>query len=116
MIDVSILPTVNATLNAVSGTFLLVGYILIRRRQIGAHRNAMLAAFGSSTLFLISYLIYHANAGSRPFTGTGPIRSVSTGPGATALTLTPYSASSSATSRVNPCTPAFAVEYGAAPS
>jgi uncharacterized membrane protein YozB (DUF420 family) len=76
MIDVSILPTVNATLNAVSGTFLLIGYVLIRRRQIGAHRNAMLAAFGSSTLFLISYLIYHANAGSRPFTGTGPIRYV----------------------------------------
>ena len=74
MIDYTVLPAVNATLNAISGTFLMAGYILIRRRQITAHRNAMLGAFGSSTLFLISYLIYHANAGSRPFTGQGPIR------------------------------------------
>ena len=65
MIDYAVLPTVNATLNAVSGVFLLVGYILIRRRQINAHRNAMLGAFTSSTLFLISYLLYHAHAGSR---------------------------------------------------
>jgi putative membrane protein len=76
MIDYAVLPTVNATLNAVSGVFLLVGYILIRRRQINAHRNAMLGAFASSTLFLISYLVYHAHAGSRPFTGQGAIRYV----------------------------------------
>lgn len=76
MIDYTVLPTVNATLNGVSGVFLLVGYILIRRRQIDAHRNAMLGAFASSTLFLISYLIYHAQAGSRPFTGQGSIRYV----------------------------------------
>ena len=76
MIDYTVLPTVNATLNAASGMFLLIGYLLIRRRRIRAHRNAMLGAFGSSTLFLISYLIYHANVGSRPFTGQGPIRIV----------------------------------------
>ena len=76
MIDYTVLPTVNATLNAISGVFLFVGYILIRRRQINAHRNAMLGAFASSVLFLISYLIYHAQAGSRPFTGQGSIRYV----------------------------------------
>jgi putative membrane protein len=76
VIDYTILPTVNATLNGISGVFLLVGYVLIRQRQITAHRNAMLGAFGSSTLFLISYLIYHAQAGSRPFTGQGAIRYV----------------------------------------
>jgi len=76
MIDYTVLPTVNATLNAVSGVFLLAGYILIRRRQINAHRNAMLGAFASSTLFLISYLVYHAHAGSRPFAGQGAIRYV----------------------------------------
>ena len=76
MIDYTVLPTVNATLNAISGMFLLVGYVLIRRRQINAHRNAMLGAFASSTLFLISYLVYHAHAGSRPFTGQGAIRYV----------------------------------------
>ena len=76
MIDYTVLPAVNATLNAIAGIFLLVGYVLIRRRQIVAHRNAMLGAFASSTLFLISYLIYHAKAGSRPFTGEGTIRYV----------------------------------------
>ena len=76
MLDYTILPTVNATLNAISGMFLLTGYVLIKRRHINAHRNAMLAAFGSSTLFLVSYLVYHAQAGSRPFTGQGVIRYV----------------------------------------
>jgi uncharacterized membrane protein YozB (DUF420 family) len=76
MIDYSLLPAVNATLNGISGVFLVIGYVLIRRRQIGAHRNAMRAAFASSTLFLLSYVFYHAEAGSRPFTGQGAIRYV----------------------------------------
>jgi putative membrane protein len=76
VIDYTLLPAVNATLNALSGTFLFVGYVLIRRREIHAHRNAMLGAFASSALFLISYLVYHAQAGSRPFTGQGAIRYV----------------------------------------
>ena len=76
MIDYSLLPAVNATLNATSGIFLLIGYVLIKRRQIHAHRNAMLAAFTSSTVFLISYVVYHYHAGSRPFPGQGPIRLV----------------------------------------
>ena len=36
----------------------------------------MLAAFTTSVLFLVSYVIYHANVGSRPFAGQGPIRTV----------------------------------------
>jgi len=76
VIDYTVLPAVNATLNAISGMFLLLGYALIRRRRITAHRNAMLAAFASSTIFLITYLVYHAHAGSRPFTGQGAIRYV----------------------------------------
>ena len=36
----------------------------------------MLMAFGTSSLFLISYVVYHANAGSRPFPGQGPMRFV----------------------------------------
>jgi len=74
--DYAVLPAVNATLNALSGILLFTGYVFIRRRQITAHRNTMLAAFGSSTLFLISYLVYHAHAGSKPFPGQGPIRAV----------------------------------------
>ena len=76
MFDYSVLPAVNATLNATSGIFLFTGYLLIKRRQINAHRNAMLAAFASSMLFLTSYLVYHYHAGSRPFPGTGTIRLV----------------------------------------
>jgi uncharacterized membrane protein YozB (DUF420 family) len=74
MIDYSLLPGVNATLNAISGAFLAIGYVLIKRRQVDLHRKAMLAAFTSSTLFLVSYVVYHYHAGSRPFLGEGPIR------------------------------------------
>ena len=74
--NVSELPAFNASLNGVAAVFLVTGYVLIRRRRIAAHRASMLAAVAASALFLISYVIYHANAGSRPFTGTGPIRAV----------------------------------------
>lgn len=70
------LPAVNATLNGIAAILLVIGYILIRQRRRDQHRAVMLAAFGTSILFLISYVIYHANAGSRPFTGVGPIRIV----------------------------------------
>ena len=76
MIAISDLPALNATLNGIAGVFLLAGFYFIRRRQIERHRRAMLGAFAMSTLFLISYVIYHANVGSRPFTGQGPIRVV----------------------------------------
>ena len=74
--NVSDLPALNALLNGVATVFLVAGYVFIRRRQIQAHRASMLAAVTASALFLISYVIYHANAGSRPFTGTGPVRVV----------------------------------------
>lgn len=70
------LPALNATLNAAAAVLLLIGYREIRRGRIERHRAAMIAACGTSTLFLISYVTYHANAGSRPFTGAGPIRFV----------------------------------------
>jgi uncharacterized membrane protein YozB (DUF420 family) len=70
------LPALNAALNATAAVLLVIGYVLIRRRQFRAHRAVMLAAFGVSTLFLVSYLIYHANVGSRPFPGQGAIRIV----------------------------------------
>ncbi|MBA2258958.1 MAG: DUF420 domain-containing protein [Acidobacteria bacterium] len=76
MVTLADLPAVNATLNAISAVLLVIGYRLIRRRRIDAHRRVMIAAFATSTLFLICYVIYHANVGSRPFTGQGPIRQV----------------------------------------
>ena len=70
------LPALNATLNAVSAVLLAIGYVLIRRGDRVRHKKFMLAALGSSTAFLVSYVVYHANAGSRPFPGQGPVRAV----------------------------------------
>lgn len=70
------LPAVNAFLNATSAVLLVTGFAFIRRRQVVAHLTCMLSAFGVSTLFLISYVVYHYHAGSRPFTGQGIVRPV----------------------------------------
>ena len=70
------LPTVNASLNALAAVLLVAGYLLIRRRRELAHRNVMLAAFGVSVAFLVSYLVYHAQVGSKPFEHDGLIRPV----------------------------------------
>ncbi len=70
------LPALNATLNGLAAVFLVSGYVLIRRGRRDLHKRCMLAALATSALFLVSYVIYHWNAGSRPFAGTGPIRAV----------------------------------------
>ena len=74
--SVSSLPLVNALLNSLATMLLVCGYVVIRRGKIQVHRALMLSAFGTSVLFLVSYLIYHAQVGSRPFPGRGPIRTV----------------------------------------
>jgi uncharacterized membrane protein YozB (DUF420 family) len=63
-------------LNATAGLLLVIGYMLIRRGRIRQHRAAMIGACAMSALFLTSYVIYHANIGSKPFLGRGPIRVV----------------------------------------
>ena len=68
------LPAVNATLNAIAAVLLVIGYILIIRRRIDAHRRVMIAAFTTSSLFLVCYVIYHAQVGSVPFTRQGFVR------------------------------------------
>jgi uncharacterized membrane protein YozB (DUF420 family) len=67
---------VNACLNSIAAVLLLIGLILIRGRRIQAHRRVMLTAFGVSTLFLVSYLVYHAHAKVIYFQGTGTIRAI----------------------------------------
>ena len=74
--SLSDLPALNASLNATSAVLLMTGYVFIRKGHVRRHRAAMIAACIVSTLFLTSYVIYHANVGSRPFTGAGPIRAV----------------------------------------
>ena len=76
MIDIADLPAVNAALNATSALFLTVGYVCIRRGRVTPHKRCMLSALVTSTLFLVSYVIYHASTGSRPFPGVGPVRYV----------------------------------------
>ncbi|MEM9694454.1 MAG: DUF420 domain-containing protein, partial [Myxococcota bacterium] len=69
-LDVSFLPTVNASLNATTTLLLLIAYSFIFRAVraqdlrlkadlIRRHRSTMLAAFGTSAGFLVSYIIYH---------------------------------------------------------
>jgi putative membrane protein len=76
LISISDLPTLNATLNSLSVLLLTVGHLFIRRNNVKAHRAFMLSAFVSSTLFLISYLVYHYNHGATAFPGEGWIRAV----------------------------------------
>src|SRR6266478_5071283 len=75
---VNFLPTLNAILNATSGILITIGFLLIRRGRIAAHRACMISAVISSSLFLISYLVYHIGfrAGVSRFMGTGWIRPV----------------------------------------
>ena len=70
------LPALNASLNAISASLLLLGYWSVRRKNIYLHKRCMLLACLSSTLFLISYLYYHYHYGSTPFQKEGLIRLV----------------------------------------
>lgn len=66
----------NACLNATAAVLLVCGYVLIRRGNIQQHRRVMIAAFCVSVAFLVSYLVYHSQAGSVRFQKSGPIRTV----------------------------------------
>lgn len=78
----SVFPHLNASLNALSGVFLLAGFYFIRTKQVHRHRIAMIGAVTVSALFLVSYLTHHAmrtyyfGLGPTKFTGEGLIRPV----------------------------------------
>ena len=72
----SILPSVNAVLNATAAVLLVWGYTLIRRRRIAQHRQVMQIAFVVSCLFLVCYLVYHYQVGSVRFQKTGAIKTL----------------------------------------
>jgi len=74
--DLSALPRLNAALNGTSALLLSAAYVFIRRRQVRRHRLCMLSAFSLSVLFLVSYVIYHALAGSTRFAGPDWIRPI----------------------------------------
>ena len=58
-LDVSMLPFVNASLNATTIVLLMTGLLFIKLKRIEWHRNTMLTAFGSSSAFLVTYVLYH---------------------------------------------------------
>ncbi|MEK7830334.1 MAG: DUF420 domain-containing protein, partial [Acidobacteriota bacterium] len=74
--SISDLPTLNAILNSISAILLTIGFVFIKQKNREAHRRCMIGAFTTSTLFLISYLIYHYKVGSVGFQGQGVIRPV----------------------------------------
>lgn len=69
-------PALNALLNATSAVLLVAGWLMIRRGRIDTHRRFMIAAFSVSSVFLVSYLIYHYTAGATRYTGSGWLRTV----------------------------------------
>jgi len=76
MMPYSLLPHVNAFLNATSAVLLVAGYLCIRKKLINFHRWCMVVAVATSSLFLVSYLVYHSRVGSVRFQGQGWLRPV----------------------------------------
>lgn len=74
--EIADLAALNAVLNGTAAVFLVAGYLLIRRGRVAPHKRCLLAALATSALFLVSYVVYHANTGSRPFPGQGAVRVV----------------------------------------
>ena len=69
-IDVSTLPFINASLNSLTTLLLILGFIFIKNKKRILHQNTMLLAFGTSLMFLVSYIIYHwFKSGPKPYTG-----------------------------------------------
>ncbi len=68
------LPTLNAILNSLAGILLVLGFVFIKQKKIAQHKACMLAAFGVSSAFLVSYVIHHLRVGSVPFKGPAALR------------------------------------------
>ncbi|MCA9263499.1 MAG: DUF420 domain-containing protein [Planctomycetales bacterium] len=66
------LPHINASLNGLATVLLILGFILIKRQQVTAHKWVMLSCFLVSSLFLACYLTYHYTAGHRTFSESAP--------------------------------------------
>ena len=72
----SILPSINACLNSVTAILLVLGYWMIRRRAVTAHKICMITASFTSAVFLACYLYYHYHHGSTKFPGVGAVRTL----------------------------------------
>jgi uncharacterized membrane protein YozB (DUF420 family) len=74
ILQLSDFPALDASLNAASAVLLTLGYFFIRNKRVLAHKICMVSAFGTSSIFLVCYLWYHAHHGVTHFTGQGLIR------------------------------------------
>lgn len=72
----AIYPTLDAFLNGTSAVLLVIAHKMIERGRIALHRGLMLSAVATSSLFLCSYLYYHAHVGTVRFQGRGWSRPV----------------------------------------
>ncbi len=70
------LATANAVLNSIAAILLVAGWVSICRGAKNVHRNFMVAAFATSAIFLVSYLVYHWLEGSRKYAGPESLRMV----------------------------------------
>ncbi len=75
-LDVSGLPMFHALLNGSTALFLMLGFYFIRKGNLKLHKTSMLSAFALSSIFLVSYVIYHYSKESTAFGGEGAIRYV----------------------------------------
>lgn len=71
-----VLPTINALLNSTAALLLVLGFVFIKQKKVAQHRACMLAALGVSALFLVCYLVHHAQVGSVPFKGPEALRPI----------------------------------------
>lgn len=71
-----VLPAVNAILNSIAALLLVLGFVFIKQKKVAQHRACMLGAFSVSAVFLVCYLVHHAQVGSVPFRGSAALRPV----------------------------------------
>ncbi|MDY0407701.1 DUF420 domain-containing protein [Virgibacillus soli] len=72
--NLTVLPLLNAIFNGIAFLLLIGALVMIKKKNIKAHRQFIFAAFGATVLFLLSYLLYHAMAGSTSFGGDGILK------------------------------------------
>lgn len=72
--QLAFMPAINATMNSLSASFLVAGFLAIKRKRVALHRGLMLSAFGASSLFLAGYLVYHYVHGDTRYPVGAPLR------------------------------------------
>ena len=73
---VTYLPGLNATLNSICTVLLIAAWVAIKRGRADVHKKLNLTTFGLSSVFLVSYVIFHAFGVETRFPADHPIRPV----------------------------------------